>query len=78
MGLPVCWYESQKDVDQGRAESEMCQRTAMSIRGTRKKFPYDFAALQLYYKERNVGCNLCVTYRAYAFRRQIFELQVNP
>lgn len=26
MGLHVCWCESQKDEDQGRAKSERCQR----------------------------------------------------
>ena len=72
MGLQVCLCESQKNDDQDRAESERCQRAAMGISGTRRKFPYDFAAQLLYCEEKNVACNLCVTYRGYVFRRQVF------
>lgn len=38
-----------------------CQGGSHGHWGTRRKCPHDFAALPLYYKEGNVGCNLCVT-----------------
>lgn len=55
MRLHVCWCESQKKEDQGRAESEV-SGGSHGHWGTRRKFLHDFAALPLYYKEGNVGC----------------------